>query len=431
MLLLLPTSAIGQIADPISNKIYTEQNIRAAMIDTDRGANLMSNGAPNDRATAGFSQSNIQFSSENEEKRLSLAFSFDLESYAPKVGMNGFYHISRTKLSVVASAPIDENKAVARLLSGDSLVDGTKVKLSLVRFSNVLGNGAGAVPMVREAYKNCLENAIKTWNAQIPTEQADVNEIVINQYEDKLASRMAISPDKSYHIEISGLAAGTVAGSLPAYIENYCVPDVSGRKFQNQGQLVEAFGDKSDEFLEKFFNKKSRVSFIGIDASVGRDKYGYLDRAMFQLAEVSKTSWEVGAFAGLLNNDLTFSLRGRVVYGSNLKLPDEIEVCHVVAGQSDPHCLTGADGLPVRKDTALVSLETRHVIALNKATKIAVAPQLVYRSEDEEFGAEVPIYLAPDKDGRLNGGIKLAYTTKGDEFGVGVFIGVPFSMFFQ
>ena len=65
-----------------------------------------------------------------------------------------------------------------------------------------------------------------------------------------------------------------------------------------------------------------------------------------------------------------------------------------------------------------------------KTFQVAFAPQVTYRFEDNNVGVEVPIYLVPDKDGKLSGGMKAVYNSKGDEFAVGLFVGVPFSIFY-
>ena len=85
----------------------------------------------------------------------------------------------------------------------------------------------------------------------------------------------------------------------------------------------------------------------------------------------------------------------------------------------------------MRQRSGLVSVEARKLVTVNGYTQIAVAPQITYKTEDKNIGIEVPIYLVPDKKGKLSGGIKAVYNSKGDEFAAGLFIGVPFSIFYN
>jgi hypothetical protein len=94
-------------------------------------------------------------------------------------------------------------------------------------------------------------------------------------------------------------------------------------------------------------------------------------------------------------------------------------------------CIKGPDGAPLRQRSGVFSLEARKLVKVSKGTQIAIAPQLTYKTAEKNVGVEVPIYLVPDKDGKLSGGIKAVYNSKGDEFAVGLFVGVPFSIFYN
>ncbi len=59
----------------------------------------------------------------------------------------------------------------------------------------------------------------------------------------------------------------------------------------------------------------------------------------------------------------------------------------------------------------------------------AVAPRIEYDLTSSKFAAKLPIYLAPDKNKTLTGGITLGYVTHGDGFGAAVFVNKAFSFF--
>ena len=188
--------------------------------------------------------------------------------------------------------------------------------------------------------------------------------------------------------------------------------------------MVTSTGSDPVTFGRRFLPDGSRLTFWGLDASMGQDDHSFLDRTAFKLETDQRTTWEVGGYAGFINSDLTFSLRGRLVYGQTYKANDEAEICRTVSIPAGPECLKGPDGAPLRQRTGLASLEARKLVHVSGGTDIAIAPQVTYRFKDRNLGVEVPIYLSPDKDGKLSGGIKAVYNSKGDEFALGLFVGV-------
>ncbi len=172
------------------------------------------------------------------------------------------------------------------------------------------------------------------------------------------------------------------------------------------------------------------TTFVGIDGTFGRNAYNHLDRTAFKLQETPKNSWEIAAYYGKIDANLNWSLRARAVYGQSYEVADEVQICRTVTGSTDQDCIKGPDGLPTRKRSGLASVEGRYRFAITEQQIIAFAPQVTYNFETRDVGVEVPIYLSQDANGKLSGGLKLAYTSKKDDFGIGVFVGVPFSVFF-
>jgi hypothetical protein len=433
--LVLPAAAWAQGSAPadVEERFDTLATARA-LVKTEKDARLLTTGSPNDRAVAGFSESNVQIEGEDEEQRLSVAFGVTLQGYRRQARDPGFFTVTRTKLAIVGSAPIGDDKAKVGFFSGDSLVNGGKVKISITRLSNVLGIGKGALSFLHEAQESCIRASAPIWLSHLPSGQRATGTTFFDRFMEKVAEMAARAATdqrgKSFELLIDNEMPDPPDDSLPAYLDQQCVvgPD---RRFSNEVALLDAYGAKGEDFQRRFISDKSRLTFMGLDASIGSKDYEYLDRGGFKLASASKTSWEVGAYGGFLSADLTFSLRGRIVYGREVKLPDEATICHAVPGDPKEHCVTGPDGAPTRGKTGLASIETRHVLSIGPDTRIALAPQIAYRFKDKEFGAELPIYLAPDEKGALNGGVKLAYASKEDEFSIGLFIGVPFSIFYQ
>ena len=391
------------------------------------GRDVLSAGSPNSRAGAGYNFSSLQFTSDGDDTSVSLALSFDLGTYrTDKSNSNqgDFYRVGRTKLGVVGSVPIDSKDGFSRLFAGDSLVSGSKLKLSVTHFSATLGSGGLSWKMLGLAYSRCVEDQRKPWLQSHAGAEADS----ANAFFERLESNLLNIDSETTYDTIFRAAAK--AGEPGVTVTTACMP-AQGRRFENQGDLIVSYGDDPEAFRASFIHGNARLTFWGIDASMGRDDHTYLDQAAFTLPSAARTSWEVGAYYGWINSDLTFSLRGRAVYGQTYEDNDEAEICRTVSIPAGTECIKGPDGAPLRQRSGLVSVEARKLVMINDGTRIAMAPQVTYRTEDKSVGVEVPIYLVPDKDGKLSGGIKAVYNSKGDEFAVGLFVGVPFSIFFN
>jgi hypothetical protein len=417
--------AAGPLSAQSSDRDMSDREAEATRRNEEAGA-LLSEGSPNDRAMAGFSKPNISITTEEGETTVSLAYSFELfsDDPDPEPARNGatFYTVSRTKASIVASAPIDGEglEALPSLFAGDSLIHGVKVKFAVSHLLNKLGDGTGARMYVEPAYKACLSTEIDKWLAVNPNSNlsaATLNDAI----EERFKTR------KSYQVTLEGLADNGAYPDAFKYLVDKCVP-ASGRTFKNVGELVDRHTPDGDKYWSKFIDKKALGWFFGGDASVGQDDYSYLDRTAFGTPEVNRTSWEVGAYAGATNWDSTFSARLRAVYGRTWDLPADGEACEPAGDPPEEQCLTGPDGPPEKIDTGLISFETRHLFKLDSKRSIAFAPQVTYRIEDDVVGVEVPVYLSPGKDSKLTGGLKFAWTSKESEFGVGVFVGIPLKM---
>ena len=61
---------------------------------------------------------------------------------------------------------------------------------------------------------------------------------------------------------------------------------------------------------------------------------------------------------------------------------------------------------------------------------MAIAPQVTYDTEDDEFLVEVPLYLQRNENSGLDAGIEFNYSSERDDFAVGFFVGVPLENLF-
>lgn len=432
---VLTTLSVAALPVPVLAETLPRESGEAYVLTrtADEGLRTTSEGTPNSRVTAGSYATSLQFTNESGDTSVSLALSFDLRGYKPIKRSDGFYSVSALKLGVTATAPIETSGKDAALFQGDSFVSGSKLRLSLSRYSTIVGSGAGSGPAIKSAFIRCTSTAGNNWIESQPNpNEASANE---SAFLGKIISEISGGND---NIDLA-IAMHRAAGGDPDYrskpiakqIYNQCHPGPD-RQFANVGELVDEYGPNPSEFRRRFLPKDAKLTFMGLDASMGRDDHSFLDRTNFELLSEPRTTWEVGAYYGVIGSDLSWSLRGRAVYGQSYKDNDEAEICRSVSipvGGTD--CIKGPDGAPIRERTGLVSVEGRKLVTVNDKTQIALAPQVTYRFEDKNVGVEVPIYLVPDEKGKLSGGIKAVYNSKGDEFAVGLFVGVPFSIFFD
>ncbi len=398
---------------------------QTATVATERAGRVISAGSPDGRAAAGFSASNVQFTSENGETSLSIAAAIEVQSYSAPDG-EGYYRISKTKIGAVGTVPIDGKSKGGNLFAGDSLVSGSKLKLSVTRLSTRVGNGGDSTPQIAAAYKACVSQNATVW-AYGQADRAGATPVAAT-----VSAGLNAQMNGSGNINFDRIFGEAYrAGGAGKFIAQACSPGVDGAKFADESMLIEAYGDDPEGYRSRFLPKGAKLSFMGIDASFGREDHTYLDRAAFKLPSVPRTSWEAGAYYGQINSDLTFSWRIRGVYGQTYKDNDEAPLCRTVSIPAGTECIKGPDGAPLRQRTGLFSVEARKLVTVSDGTQIAIAPQITYKTKDSNIGVEVPIYLVPDEKGKLSGGIKAVYNSKGDEFAVGVFVGVPFSIFYN
>lgn len=169
--------------------------------------------------------------------------------------------------------------------------------------------------------------------------------------------------------------------------------------------------------------------FFGASGSLGDEDFSVLNRNDFLVETVSRNPWEVKGYAGLIGPDLNWSARASIAYGSSFEAAEDAEFCQMEM-DDEPDCITGPDGNPIRDNSGRVALEGRVLFDLAKGNGIGFAPEVTYDLEEEDWIVEAPIYFSPNKEGQLTGGIITRYESDDNDFSVGLFIGVPFSVRF-
>jgi len=91
-------------------------------------------------------------------------------------------------------------------------------------------------------------------------------------------------------------------------------------------------------------------------------------------------------------------------YEKSYKNGDPVQVCSPVSGSASLKCPSGSIGAPKDMFSKIVFTESRILL---KVGAFAVAPRIEYDFAASKFAAKLPIYLAPNKDKVLTGGLDL------------------------
>ncbi|MEG8019306.1 hypothetical protein [Sphingomonas sp. LR55] len=179
------------------------------------------------------------------------------------------------------------------------------------------------------------------------------------------------------------------------------------------------------------------VDFYGVRVAASQIDFTYLDRAAFTTRDQSRLGFKATAFGGVLLGLGQSALTGSFTYGCRYAENDPVTLCQPIT-TPQTQCMTNADGAPVRKDKAIVAVEARHGFgaAVGQFATLAIAPQVSVDLKSKAFSLDVPVYFVGDGTGKLRGGVRGVYLNRrdgtggrDDDFTLGLFVGVPFSVF--
>ena len=87
-------------------------------------------------------------------------------------------------------------------------------------------------------------------------------------------------------------------------------------------------------------------------------------------------------------------------------------------------CRNGALAPPSSDKGWIANVQARRFFSAN----IAINPRFRYRVDDKEWDFDAPIYLAPNSEGGLIGGIAPRYDSRDKEVTLRVFVGAAFNL---
>lgn len=179
------------------------------------------------------------------------------------------------------------------------------------------------------------------------------------------------------------------------------------------------------------------VWYYGAGFNTNQASYKYLDRAAFAPKKDDHFGYGGTVFGGaVLPRGLT-SIGASIDYKRKYKAADELTLCQPLSGSIQSQCYTLPDGAPTRQDAAIFGVELRHAFAAKSgASGLAVAPKASFDVANDAWSIDVPVYFVGDGAGKLRGGVRGVYLNqeakdggREDSFAVGLFVGVPFTVF--
>lgn len=280
-----------------------------------------------------------------------------------------------SRWSLVAEAPIKKGEDRYDLLSHDGWGDATSIGLNYTSFHT------GWTPQNKEAWRaSCATMRENMYKAKLPENASQAK---------REATQIAVDKE----------------GCVPENFQVYA-PELEQTARRAKG------GPDPGGVL------------WGFQARTGFQRSTFHDPASLQKSRERYHPWSAGVHAGwnpaAMSNLLLLAKADREhVYREG---DDEIR-CPVSAPGLVATCVEGAFAPPASSKQTILSLEARY---LYKQLAIgAIAERNVTK---DTTSVEIPIYFIGDGKGVLNGGVRVTWSSQ-DNWGAGVFIGVPIQLF--
>ena len=421
-----PVQAQEAATDQESVKIVAE--VADAQEVSDR--KIVERQGPSERSGFSSPASYFQISTETGTTEVSLAISRDIASTRVDKKDPLRRTSTSTRFTIQGFAPVDKN-------GGDSFVniseplDGARVKLSLVRYVSNYTLSEKAILQARavlnRAIQNCVTASVAAWQAGEPKEKRELAEKYLKAFIPATEGTGVRAES-----ELRTINGRNEYKDLPADLRDACVVGATASGPHNNGQIIEQYGEEGQvDSGTRAVTSNAPTYFYGLEGTANYKTYSFLDRSGFKLDEEGKAGYQIGAFVGYISGSGAYSLRAGVSHAQKYTAKDPIQFCRPasVVGQSE--CLSGPDGAPGESKSNLISFEARKLFAFKSGflADIGVAPELSYDIDSGEISIDFPIYLAPNKDNQLNGGVRFGYGSEKNQFAFGLFVGVPFSLF--
>jgi hypothetical protein len=226
--------------------------------------------------------------------------------------------------------------------------------------------------------------------------------------------------------QISGPSPTAVDRSRKALCAAMGVPEANCDEADDITAFLEAHGMEVGPRLERRF---ALQGFEGIwlayfEGKVGTKKHEFFT-ATGEEDKERPTAWSgTVSFVrdGGSNRFLVGFSRERAFEDSET----EVQHCKPVEGSALPTCKDLPLGAPAESKATLGRLSWTYLFA---SRPMGVSPTATYSFSKSETGLELPVFFLPDSEGRLVGGVRLAWTSTDRDLKATVFIAKPISLF--
>ena len=173
----------------------------------------------------------------------------------------------------------------------------------------------------------------------------------------------------------------------------------------------------------------SDAGAITFHATIAYDKFGYVLPATLAKGSDKKTGWGVGArFTNYFRKTPT-ALTVTLDYEAAWEEQDKQIFCPPNPGPTPVTCIEDHAGPPQLDRSTKIGVNVRHRFTNSEGVSgFAISPSIRYDITDDVWGAELPVYFIPGKDGTLTGGLKLGYRSDKKDVTFGLFIGAAFGL---
>lgn len=425
-------------------------------IVTDGGPADRSGSGQGEKKANGLSSPTLQILSDDDGSKAVFGISRSRSWSEEKDAPNGIYAVKKSAFTLKATVPFEKNESQDSVFDFKGLAKGSTLTFGWSRHSTSVRDGSNVNDYLRGAYQKCIEENLTSWGSISAANKSILDEfrsdyqqqfsLTLNglpaiQAQPAVGATPAVAARQA--IPGNALSYGAVAlnilASTPKYhkvgthLQSLCdVSAASDAAISNAGQLIEKYlsRDEATRFINGF-NTEENISFFGMDGTIGYNEFEYIDTVVFQKLKSNKLSFDGSAYIGLIDREREWAVRGKLSYTRAFENQNQLEICRPLNGGPEEECISGADGRPSRNQSAFASLEGRITLAKNAdgSPKIAMAPEFTFDLEEDEYAVEVPIYLQRNREGALDGGIRFGYRSDTKDFGVGVFVGIPFTIF--
>jgi|GEM_PF-853238 len=198
------------------------------------------------------------------------------------------------------------------------------------------------------------------------------------------------------------------------------------RNARNEPAFARKYSDYSDNAINRTLF--SGIWRVGAEASIGVDRFAYIDAATLGEKKKSKIQYSAALFFAYYPSDAVSAVVARGEYQRAYEAADEAIICRPVVTDPDADCVNGISGPPTEIERLNLSLEYRRVFDSGwRRGSFATSPRATIDALSGEWEAELPIYFIPRGDSPISPGVKVAYSSEKDKVAFGLFMRSTFS----